>query len=108
TPSLRFHGGSRRSRRHEVEDCHVARKPSPGSLGTLLAQQLFGTMDVARPRIRRMTDLLRESDVQLAIRRLLESVGYWTYALSQGRQTRQSAGLPDLYALHPRKGAVWI
>src|SRR5213594_3167441 len=53
-------------------------------------------------------ELLRESDVQLSVRRLLESVGYHCYALSQGRATRQSAGLPDLYGLHPTKGAVWV
>ena len=55
-----------------------------------------------------MSNLIRETDVQLAIRRLFESVGYHVWSLSQGRQTRQSAGLPDLYALHPTKGAVWV
>ena len=54
------------------------------------------------------TDLTRESDVQYACKRLLEATGWWCYALSQGRRTRQSAGLPDLYALHPQHGALWL
>ena len=51
---------------------------------------------------------LRETDVQWAVRELLESLGFWTYALSQGRSTRQSAGLPDLWAMHPQAGGLWV
>ena len=28
--------------------------------------------------------------------------------MSQGRTTRQSAGLADLWAMHPKSGGVWI
>jgi hypothetical protein len=53
-------------------------------------------------------DLTREADVQYGCKRVLEACGAWVYTLSQGRTTRQSAGLPDLFVLHPRLGAVWV
>lgn len=52
--------------------------------------------------------LERESDIQYSCSRLLEACGAWVYRLSQGRQTRQSAGLPDLYVLHAKLGAFWV
>src|SRR5690349_16309807 len=57
---------------------------------------------------RMSVDLTRESDVLYSVRTLLEAVGFSCYRLAQGRMTRQSAGLPDLYALHPTKGALWV
>lgn len=55
-----------------------------------------------------MGSLERESDVQYGCRRLLEATGWWTYSLSQGRVTRQSAGLPDLLCLRPQTGIVLL
>jgi len=53
--------------------------------------------------------LLRETAVQYAAKRLFESVGAWVYSLSQGRHTRQSAGLCDLIVLLPRSlGVVFV
>lgn len=48
-----------------------------------------------------------EAEVQLAIRRAAELLGYEAFDLSQGRPTRQTVGLPDLYLRgHGRR--VWI
>ena len=52
--------------------------------------------------------MTRETDVQYEITSFLEALGVAVYRLSQGRATRQSAGLPDLFALHPKIGGVWI
>lgn len=35
-------------------------------------------------------------------------MGFWCGSLSQGRSTRQSAGLPDVIALHPRHGVLFL
>jgi hypothetical protein len=51
---------------------------------------------------------LPESDIAYSCKRLLEAVGASVYTLSQGRKTRQSAGLPDCYVLHPQWGAFWL
>src|SRR5690348_11227230 len=53
-------------------------------------------------------DLTRESDVQYAVKALLSAVGFDCYSLSQGRTTRQSAGLPDLIGLHPTRGVLFV
>jgi len=50
----------------------------------------------------------REIDIQYSIRTFLEGLGVACYSLSQGRHTRQSAGLPDLYLLHPKLGGIWL
>lgn len=50
----------------------------------------------------------RETDIQYSCARLLEACGAWVYCLSQGRPTRQSAGLPDLWVMHPKLGAFWL
>ena len=50
----------------------------------------------------------RESDVMYAVKSLLSAVGFDCYSLSQGRTTRQSAGLPDLIGLHPTKGVLFV
>jgi hypothetical protein len=52
--------------------------------------------------------LERESDIQYGCKRLLEAVGFWCGSLSQGRKTRQSAGLPDVIALHPQHGVLFV
>lgn len=41
---------------------------------------------------------LRESDVQKSVVAFLRRVGCGVYVLSQGRKTRQTPGLPDLFA----------
>lgn len=61
-----------------------------------------GDLGVVRP------NLERETDIQYGCKHLLEALGASVYALSQGRATRQSAGLPDLYVLHPRLGGLWV
>jgi hypothetical protein len=58
-------------------------------------------------RARAIKDTRTEAEVQLAIRRTAEALGYDVYDLSQGRPTRQPAGVPDLYVRgHGRR--VWI
>lgn len=52
--------------------------------------------------------LLRERDVKRAVKRLLAGVNYWVYDLSQERPSHQTPGLPDLFAMHLTKGAVWV
>ena len=52
--------------------------------------------------------MTRETDVQYEITSFLEALGAAVYRLSQGRATRQSAGLADLYVLHPKLGGVWL
>jgi len=54
-----------------------------------------------------VSDTRTEAEVQLAIRRTLEILGYTVYDLSQGRPTRQPSGVPDLYVVgHSRR--AWI
>lgn len=53
-----------------------------------------------------------ENAEQLAGVRLLQLAGFQAYTLSQGYRserggTRQTPGLPDVYALHPQVGALW-
>lgn len=55
-----------------------------------------------------MTSLERETDIQYSCKRLLEAVGFWCGSLSQGRKTRQSAGMCDIIALHPRHGVLFL
>ena len=55
----------------------------------------------------RTDDTRSEAEVQLSIRRLAEMLGYTVYDLSQGRPTRQPAGVPDLY-LHGHGRRAWI
>ena len=52
--------------------------------------------------------MTRETDVTYEIRTLLEALDCAVYSLSQGRTTRQSAGLPDLWVMHPKTGGFWI
>lgn len=52
-------------------------------------------------------DTRSEAEVQLAIRRLAELLGYTVYDLSQGRPTRQPVGVPDMY-LHGHGRRCWI
>lgn len=53
-----------------------------------------------------------EQNVQAIGVRLLKLAGFAVYTLSQGYRrepggTRQTAGLPDVFAMHPAVGAVW-
>ena len=50
----------------------------------------------------------RESDVMYEITSFCQALGIAVYHLSQGRSTRQSAGLPDLWLMHPKLGGVWL
>jgi hypothetical protein len=48
-----------------------------------------------------------EEEIQLGIRRALEVLGFYVYDLSQGRATRQTPGLADLYVVgHGR--CAWL
>lgn len=50
-----------------------------------------------------------ERDEQAAIIKLLDSCGFLVWPTSEGRMVRRPAGLPDLYAFHPRYGmALWV
>lgn len=50
-----------------------------------------------------------EKTVQRAVTRFLLALGYVVSDLSQPRASMQTAGLPDLFAMHPRLGhALWI
>src|SRR5512147_2896733 len=55
-----------------------------------------------------------EAQIQAAIAKLLTVAGFAVYSTSQGYRaapggTRMTPGLPDLYAVHPRRGlAIWI
>lgn len=52
--------------------------------------------------------MTRETDTMYEIKHFLQALNVAVYSLSQGRSTRQSAGLPDLFAMHPKLGGVWI
>ena len=53
------------------------------------------------------SDTRLEADIQLAIRRALEALGFSVYDLSQDRATRQTPGLADLYVMgHGR--CAWV
>lgn len=50
-----------------------------------------------------------EKAVQQAVTRFLAALGYVVSDMSQPRASMQTAGLPDLYAMHPRLGhALWV
>lgn len=52
-------------------------------------------------------DTRSEEQIQLAIRRALEALGFTVYDLSQGRPTRQTPGLADLYVVGQGRCA-WV
>ncbi len=54
-----------------------------------------------------------EKNVERDVTRLLELHGFTVYRLSQGYRaepggTRMTPGVPDLYAVHNVKGALWV
>lgn len=49
-----------------------------------------------------------EAALQAHIVKLLEHLGFKVWRTSQYRRANVTAGLPDLYALHPQTGGVWI
>jgi hypothetical protein len=54
-----------------------------------------------------------EREIQKGIIQYLRAGGWTVWNLSQGYRgapggTRQSPGLPDLYAVHPTYGAAWL
>jgi hypothetical protein len=49
-----------------------------------------------------------EKRVQAAVKRNLKTLGFHVSDLSQPRASMQTPGLPDLFAMHARYGAVWI
>jgi hypothetical protein len=52
---------------------------------------------------------LRESEVGEEVRHFLKRVGWRYYSLAQGRKTRQTPGLPDLWCLHPSgRPPFWV
>ncbi len=59
-----------------------------------------GTTDAApRTPAAAIPDGRLEDEIQLATKRALELLGFDVYDLSQGRKTRQTAGLADLYVV---------
>lgn len=61
----------------------------------------MGTTSAAepRPRVAGTVDDRLEDTIQLATKRDLESLGFVVYDLSQGRKTRQTPGLADLFVV---------
>jgi hypothetical protein len=51
-------------------------------------------------------DSREEKEIQREVFRRLRSFGCEVYWLSQARVTRQTAGVPDLIAFHPRLGVM--
>lgn len=52
---------------------------------------------------------LRESEVGEQVRDMLKRLGWLVYSLPQGRVTRQTPGLPDLWAMHPAgRPPFWV
>ena len=49
-----------------------------------------------------------ERDVQRQVVDVLKALGATVYATSQYRASRITPGIPDLYALHPKLGGVWV
>lgn len=71
------------------------------------AEMIGSTTDASPATRTEIKDTRTEAEVQLAIRRAAELLGYEAFDLSQGRPTRQPAGIPDLYVRgHGRR--VWI
>ena len=68
--------------------------------------RLGSTADTT-PAARDRTDTRTEAEVQLAIRRTAEALGYHVYDMSQGRPTRQPSGIPDLY-IHGHGRRCWV
>jgi hypothetical protein len=48
-----------------------------------------------------------EDDVQVRIAHIYAAVGCFVVWFSQKRRTGQTPGIPDLYVIHPTKGAWW-
>lgn len=72
-----------------------------------VADMIGATADTTPEKRDAIKDDRTEAQVQLAIRRAAEVLGYDVYDMSQGRPTRQPAGIPDLYVRgHGRR--VWI
>jgi len=51
---------------------------------------------------------LSEKAILARVRLVLEDVGCTVYSTVQTRRSHVSAGLPDLYVLHPKLGGFWI
>ncbi len=50
-----------------------------------------------------------EKDVDAAVMELLRGLGWRVSRFQQARQSKITAGVPDLYAMHPRlQLAVWV
>ena len=59
--------------------------------------RMGATTDTPPSRREAVADTRTEAEIQLAIRRTAEVLGYEVYDLSQSRPTQQTPGLPDLY-----------
>lgn len=60
-------------------------------------------MTAARPKLHDS-----EASVYEQCYRLLRLYDFAVYRLSQTRASQQSLGLPDLYAMHPERGVLWL
>lgn len=62
-------------------------------------------------KLRAPRKLVREPDVQKAVRRIFQAVGAEVYTLSQygssEAHSHRTPGVPDLYCIHPQRGAWW-
>src|SRR5690606_21130381 len=98
-------GGRRRSG-------EAARRAAPDRGGVQRGERVperhqGGTMP--RPVVRRHRRGAPEKRLQLEIRRALETLGFDVTSTSQPQRAMMTAGIPDLYARHPRwKLRLWI
>ena len=56
----------------------------------------------------RARDVVNESQVQSAVKRLYRSMGCKIYDTSQRRRADITPGIPDLIVFHPGKGLQWF
>lgn len=62
------------------------------------------TKKVRRP----LAAKISEKRTQGQIRKALRQLGYFVTSFSQAQRAQMTAGIPDLFACHPRFPALWI
>lgn len=51
--------------------------------------------------------VLREAEVKAEVTAFLKRIGWKTWSTSDGRVSRNTPGLPDLWAMHAHWGTFW-
>ena len=65
-------------------------------------------MTGARPHTQHAPRTAPEKAVQRACTNLLHALGFTVSDFSQPRASMQTPGVPDIHAMHPKYGALWI